>query len=227
MSRLSSLLVEKGGIFNKDVDIRTNMSYKIDRDFALVIRIPEEETVEFKKLTLSNCGMPIRHQSGTLIIDTLIAVDFSADLFNSGGNIIIDNLIVEVDGSNLTEKDYNRYHSDALGHFFSKTKSGVSNVTINNIDAVITGKYVQGMMLSEPYNDYSNFSIGRGSVNIDIDYPYALNANQLRDSFINLGDNGIFIKNRKSSKFKTKDIIVKRYGEEQIISVDSKDIYYS
>jgi len=218
--------ITKGGVYNNNIRVETFQSYKRQNDVGVRIEIPKNEVVEFKYLDIRNTGLPIRHISGGLIVQTLVAVDFTADLFNSPGNLTIDNLIVEVDGSNFSRADYRKYHVDALGQFFSKNKN-VTNVTINNIEAVITGKLIQGMMLSEGDNDYSNFSIGRGNVEIQIDYPYAFNANQLRDSYINVGDNGIIIKNRKDSNYNTQNVIVKKYSKLQDIIIDSRSIYYA
>ena len=219
MNKSKGLHLKSSKIFNEPIRITTNQSYKKQGDVGVLVDVPEGDTVEFKHLEVYDTGLPIRHLSGNLVIGTLIAVDFTADLLNSIGNLFIDTLIVEVDGSRLTKQDYNNYHVDALGQFYNKLKTNVSNVHIRNIEAIITGEYIQGMMLSEPYNNYSNFNIGTGSVELQLDYPYALNANQLSDSFINVGNNGIIIKERKKTKFETKDLIIKRHTPGQVIAL--------
>ena len=222
MSNYRVLNISEGGYYRKPVKVSTHTSHKRQVDIAVRVNIPSHETVEFGTLEIKDCGLPIRHDSGNLLIRKLIATRFTADLFNSAGNLTIDTLIVDVDGSHLTMDDYKTYHMDALGQFFSRLKTNVENVTINNIEARIKGKQVQGMMLSEPYNNYTNFSIGKGKVDIVMDYPYALNANQLNESYIDVGDNGILIKERKSTKFETSNVTIKKYNNNQTIVLNDK-----
>ena len=224
MKPLKKLVVTSAYQRDELLEVKTNKSYLRQGDIAILIDPGDNVDVSFNKIHVTDCGMPIQHKSGNLFIEELIAVDFTADLFNSVGNLFINKLIVEIDGTGL---DYKSYHMDALGQFFNKNKPLVSNVTINNIEALITGKQIQGMMLSEEYNRYSNFTIGRDIVDIQIDYPYALNANQLDNSYINFGDNGIILKDRKGSKFKTEEVIIKRNSFSQNIVTDSKQIYYA
>jgi hypothetical protein len=227
MDKIRGIQVTEGKVFNKPLKVVTNKSWKRQNDVGVLVAVPDNAVVEFKHLEVYDTGLPIKHVSGNLRINTLIAIDFTADLLNSAGNLFIDQLIVEIDAYKMTKKDYAEYHMDAIGQFFNKNKADVSNVRINNLDVLITGKYVQGMLLSEGYNDYSNFNIGSGNVEVQLDYPYALNANQLRDSYINFGDNGILIKRRKATEFRTSNVTIKRGSHLQVVEYDSdaKNIY--
>jgi len=215
--KYSNLHIINGRTYKQFVHVKSHSSYKRQNDVGIRVELPDNEVLEFKTLEISKTGLPIRHLSGKLVIETLIATDFTADLFNSGGKIFIDTLIVDVDGSKF-DKNYNNYHMDALGQFFSTKHTNVNDVIINNIQARIRGKNTQGFMLSEAYNDYSHFRIGEGKVQIEMDYEYTLNAIQLRDSFINVGDNNIIIKNRKNSKFGSSNVEIKAYSSQNIIT---------
>jgi len=189
------------------------------RQNDVALRIRSQGRVVFDKLIIRDCGMPIRHESGDLYIHTLDAARFTADLLNSTGNIEIFNLIVDFDGTNFTWEDYKGIHPDALGQFFDHKTGVVRNVKIHNIYARIRGELIQGFMLSET-DQYTNFHIGTGSVDIEIDYKYAFSANTLEDSYVNVGDCGVRILDKKLSDYTSGNVEIERHSSAQLINTD-------
>jgi len=215
----SHLFLDQGGDYGSLHLVGTNPD-ELDGDVALRINAPFHHELIFDVLTLSKCGMPLRHESGKVKIRVLDAYDFKADLFNSCGNLEIENLIVHFDGSDFTEEDYKTtLHPDALGQFFDHLTKTVSNVKIHNIYARITGPFIQGMMFSEAHKHF-NIQIGTGYVDIQIEYEYAFVANTLENSFVNVGDNGIKIMEVKPSLHNSNKVEYLRYSDDQKIDVD-------
>lgn len=217
----SNFIVKEGGIYG-DLELSGSDPSKMQDDVAWRVMIPEGDTAEFGYVKIRDCGLPLRHDSGFLKINTLDCKRFTADLFNSHGDLDIENLVVDYDGTDFTAEDYEGYHPDALGQFFCKSKDEVKNVRIHNIYARIKGELIQGMMLSEG-NDYSGFSIGGGDVDIKIDYPYAFVANTLKESDIDVGDNGVKVQNVKCSDHQSCAVVVKRHSELQTIVTDFEE----
>ena len=200
-------------MLNLTGDDPSQMQYEI----PLRVEIEDGGTCRCDYVKIRDCGLPLLHRKGRLEIGTLDCARFTADLFNSHGDLKITNLIVDFD-SDFEHSD--EYHADALGQFFSeKTGGRCGNVKIKNIFARIRGEDVQGMMLSETDN-YHDFHIGYGDVDIEIDYPFAFVANTLQDSYINMGDNGIKILKRKKSKYRSKRVFVENYSDDQELQLD-------
>jgi hypothetical protein len=197
--------------FEKEIDIIGSNPQARQGDIALRTNITENEIIIFNKLNIRKCGIGFLHNRGNLFIRELHATDFTADLYNSRGNLFIDKLYVDVDGSKLPYSD--KYHMDALGQLFAPRGQTVSNVYIGEIHARIKGEYIQGMMLSEGICRYSNIRVGEAGANIEMDYKYAFVANQLDNSYINVGDAGIRISKRKASKYSTHDVRVQDNAE--------------
>lgn len=212
------MFIDKTGDYG-DVELQGKNPALFQGDNPLRIRAPEHAVVKFGYLNISDCGMPIRHESGRLEIQTLHCTDFTADLFNSHGNLFIDTVIVDVDQRSFTEEDYAKIHPDKLGQFFSKT-GVVKDVQINNIYARIRGELVQGFMLSED-NVYEKFSIcEHGVADIKLDYEYAFVGNTLKNSYINVGDNAIKIMNVKCAVHESSGVTLEQHSEEQVIDTD-------
>ena len=212
------LIVREGGCYG-DLELTGSDKSKMQDDVAWRVMLNDGDSAEFGYVRIRDCGLPLRHDSGLLKIHTLDCANFTADLFNSAGNLDIENLVVDYDGRDFSAEQYETYHPDALGQFFSAVLSEVKNVRIHNIYARIKGPLIQGMMLSEE-NVYSNFTIGGGLVDIQIDYPFAFVANTLEQSDIDVGDNGVKISNVKCSAHVSCDVNVKRYSQEQQIMSD-------
>ena len=175
---------------------------KTQMQWDVPLLISTSEDVGFSLLEISDCGIPFRQiGNGKVEIDHLILSNFTADAFNSNGNLHIHHLEVDYFNPNYVYND--DYHVDALGQFFGLGK--VSNVTIDRITARIRGKYIQGIMLSEPIK-YSDFSVGVEGVDLEIDYDFGFVANTLEDSFLNLGNSQIKIKKVKPSNHVTSNI---------------------
>ena len=198
---MSKYITEAGNYHSKYITGRSKSM--MQDDVAVVVNAKGD--VHFDTLEIWDCGLPLVHTGGNLFIDKLKLQDFSADAFNSYGNLFINELEVSY---YYDYKYSNDYHVDALGQFFNFTGS-CSNVYIGKIKAEIVGSKVQGMMLSEA-NKYSNFSIGSEGADISLDYPYAFVANTLEDSYINVGNNGLKIKEVKDSLYNTNNIWIER-----------------
>lgn len=192
---------------------------KMQDDVALRVNTPPQDTTTYSEVYIRRYGLPIRHDCGKLKIKKLDADEFTADLGNSHGDLDIKFLKVNYDGSDFTEEDYELYHPDAGFQFYDYKTKDCGNVNIPNIEATITGDLIQFMMLSEAH-DYHNFNIGRGNVDISIQYKYAFVANNLRDSYIDVGNNGVKIMNVKDSEFVSSNVTIVRYSDDQLIDVD-------
>ena len=181
----------------------------MQNDVALVVN--SEDIVHFDTLEIAHVGLPLRHiGTGMLVIKHLKLHDFTADAFNSYGNIHIEHLEVDYYNPDFVYSD--NYHADALGQLIPRPGSdSVSNVTIGKITANVVGDKIQGIMLSEPV-EYYNFSIGAQGAEINMDYPYAFVANTLADSYVNVGNNGIKIKKVKQSLFDTSNVWTEKNG---------------
>ena len=212
------MLISNGSCFG-DLTLKGQDPSKRQDDNPLRIKAPDNEVVQFQHLKITDCGMPIRHESGKLKIQTLECKRFTADLFNSHGDLEIVNIIVDYDGSDFTEEDYKKLHPDALGQFFNKTTKKCGNVKIHNIYATIRGKLIQGFALTEDH-DYHNFDINIGDGYINIDYKYAFFANTLRDSKLNLGNNGVKILKRKPTRYVSAGTKIIQHSDNQIIVLD-------
>lgn len=208
------MFISQGGCYG-DINLKGVNPALMQNDVALRVHTPFHQETIIEYLKIRDCGLPLRHTNGKLKITTLDCKRFTADLLNSHGDLEIENLIVEYDNPDFIYSD--NYHVDALGQFFDNINKVVSNVKIHNIHARIKGPKIQGFMLSEDH-DYYNFKIGTGKVDIKLDYKYAFVANTLRDSFINVGNNGVKIKNVKRSKYNSDNVKIIMYNDQLIVS---------
>lgn len=183
-------------------------------DVALRVRVPDGQLVKFGHVKIRDCGMPLRHDSGILLFDTLDAKRFTADLFNSPGNLIINNLVVHYYNPDFKYSD--ELHVDSLGQFFNYITRVVRNVRIHNIKAVIHGPKVQGFGFTEDHR-VTDVHIGTGNVSIKMEYKYGLFANTMDKSFVNVGNNGVKILVRKPTIHKTYDVEVKTYPGQLLV----------
>lgn len=191
--------------YTKNVILTGNDSSKRQNDVAMRTRLAFGEEANFTSLEIHSCGIPIRHDRGQLNIEELYCHNFTADLMNCGGNLLIERMYVEYDDESfIYSKDY---HVDALGQFFSKSFTTVKNVTIKYIYARIKGEMVQGMALTES-NRYTDFDIGWNGVDIEMDYRYGFIANQLDNSRINMHDQGIRIQQKVPTDAETTNVLV-------------------
>lgn len=202
-----------------DLNLTGDNPASMQDDVAMRVMHPDGTLATYGAVKIRDCGLPLRHDSGDLYIETLDCKRFTADLFNSHGNLEIVNLIVDYDGTEFTEEDYEGYHPDALGQFFNHKTKKCGNVKIHNIYARIRGNLIQGFALTEGH-DYHNFDIDIGEGFIEIDYKYAFFANTLRDSNLNLGNNGVKILKRKPTDCISTNTFITRCSKDQIIILD-------
>ena len=207
----SHVVVEHGACFNT-LRVRGTDPSKFQDDVALRVMTPRHESTTINHLIVRNCGMPLKHDDGAgpLKIKIFDAREFSADLFNSSGNIDIETLLVVYDYEGFNYND--NYHVDALGQIFSTLNRVVKNVRIHNIVARIKHPKAQGFMGSEA-NDYIGIHIGTGKVDIQMIYPWAAVMNSARHSSFNVGkNNGIKILNVKRSPYATNNVTLGEHG---------------
>ena len=189
------------------------------------LRIRSKGEVILGKVKARDCGMPIRHEyvdeTSKLFIYELDAARFTADLFNSFGELEIVNLIVVIDGSQFTWEDYEKLHVDALGQLFNYNTGIVQNVRVHNIYARIKGKLIKGLAVTENHL-CRNVQFGTGKVDIRIEYKYAALMNTAEKCFINVGDNGVRIKDVKRSKYISNNVEIVKHSTSQLIVTDFK-----
>jgi len=209
---LGTIITEPGNYGNREY-FGIDPSLQQD-DVALRIRVPHDQDIRFNDLKIRDCGLPLRHDSGNLQIGLLDAARFTADLFNSGGHLDIHTLKVVFDWSEYEYSD--AYHVDALGQFFNHVTNVCRYVRIHNIDATIIGPKVQGFACTEPHQ-YIDFKVGTGTVKIRMEYKYGFFANNLEDSYINVGTNGVKILKRKPCHCRTDNVKIENHRGQLIV----------
>lgn len=203
--------INSGGCFS---DIH-NIGSDKNLDIGLQVNVPEGEVLYIENLELENVFVGIiKFGLGELRIDNLHIHHFGGDAMNiRGSNVHIENYKVH---DCEPTRPYSEYHCDAILQAYDFDTKEIHSITINNLDAIIKGDQVQGIILSEAH-DYFNINI-KGT--IQSEYPYGFVANSLRNSSIDIGDSGVKIMNVKESEFGSNAVEIVRYSEDQLIDVD-------